>query len=55
MQFIDVIVSIDEMKNRVSDKLEKWRETLEVEEFKKSRSKAEYMNCNIVVRGVLIK
>lgn len=44
--FANNIVLIDETKNGVNDKLEKWWETLEVKGFKMTRCKMEYMECN---------
>ena len=44
--FVDNIVLIDETKSGVNAKLEVWREALESEGFKISRTKTEYIKCN---------
>lgn len=43
MLFADDIVLIDETKAGVSNKLERWRETLEPKGFRLSKSKTEYV------------
>ena len=40
------IVLIDELKDSVNTKLERWQEALESKCFKISRTKTEYMDCN---------
>ena len=45
MLFIDDIVLIDETRQGVNNKLERWRHTLEVRGFRVSRSKTEYLHC----------
>ena len=45
MLFVDYIVLIDEIKDEVNTKLELWRQTLEVQGFRLSRSKTEYIKC----------
>lgn len=45
MLFADDIVLIYETKNEVSNKLEKWRDTLESKDFRLSRSKTEHLEC----------
>jgi len=45
MLFADDIVSIDETKVRVNNKLEQWRDILEAKVFKLSRSNTEYLKC----------
>ena len=46
MLLADDIVLVDESKDGVNAKLEKWREALESKGFKISRTKTEYMVCN---------
>ena len=46
MLFADDIVLVDELRDCVNAKLERWREALESKGFKISRTKTEYMNCN---------
>ena len=45
MFFADDIVLIDESREEVNTKLERWRDTLEVKGFRLSRSKTEYLHC----------
>jgi len=45
MLFTDDIVLIEETRDRLNDKLEKWRHTLESRGFRLSRSKTEYLRC----------
>ena len=45
MLFADDIVLIDEIREEVNGKLERWRHTLESRGFRASRSKAEYLHC----------
>jgi len=45
MLFADDIVLIDESKEEVNTKLERWRDTLEAKGFRLSRSKMEYLHC----------
>jgi len=45
MLFADNIVLIDVTRERVSDKLERWRHTLESRDFRVSRSRTEYLHC----------
>jgi len=45
MLFADDIVLIDETRQGVNDKLERWRHTLEARGFRVSRSKTEYLYC----------
>jgi len=45
MLFADNIVLIDESRQGVNDKLERWRNTLESKGFRVSRSKTEYLRC----------
>jgi len=46
MLFADDIVLIDETREGVNTKLERWRDTLEGKGFRLSRSKTEYLHCN---------
>ena len=46
MLFADDIVLIDESREGVNNKLERWRDTLEVKDFRLSRSKTEYLHCS---------
>jgi hypothetical protein len=46
MLFADDVVLIDESRTGVDQKLELWRQTLEVRGFRLSRSKMEYMKCD---------
>jgi len=43
--FADDIVLIDETRDGLNDKLERWRHTLECRGFRLSRSKIEYLKC----------
>ena len=45
MLFADDIVLIDETRQGVNVKLERWRHTLEARDFRVSRSKMEYLHC----------
>jgi len=45
MLLADDIVLIDEIRDRLNDKLEKWRHTLESRGFRLSRLKTEYLKC----------
>jgi len=45
MLFADDIVLIDESREGVNIKLERWRDTLEVEGFRLSSSKTDYLHC----------
>jgi len=45
MLLADDIILIDETKEEVNDKLERWRHTLKSRGFKVSRSKTEYLHC----------
>jgi len=45
MLFTDDIVLIDEIRDRLNNKLEKWRYTLKSWGFRLSRSKTEYLRC----------
>ncbi|XP_021753838.1 uncharacterized protein LOC110719247 [Chenopodium quinoa] len=45
MLFADDVVLVDETKDGVNDKLEKWRQRLESRGFKLVRSKTEYLVC----------
>jgi len=45
MLFADDIVLIDESREGVNTKLERWRNTLEAKGFRLSRSKTEYLHC----------
>jgi len=45
MLFTDDIVLIDESREGVNAKLERWRDTLEAEGFRLSRLKTEYSHC----------
>ena len=51
MMFANDIVLIGETKKGVNKKLELWRQTLKAREFRLSRSKTEYMECNCVSLG----
>ena len=44
--FADDIVLIDETREGVNTKLERWRDTLEAKGFRLSRSKTECLHCN---------
>ena len=46
MLFADNIVLVDESRNNVNTKLERWWEVLEPKGFKISCTKTEYMVCN---------
>ena len=45
MLFTDDIVLIDEIREGVNAKLERWKHALESTSFRVSRSKTEYMHC----------
>lgn len=45
MLFVDDIVLINETRNRVSAKLEVWRQTLESKGFRLSTTKTEILEC----------
>jgi len=45
MLFADDIVLIDEIRQGVNGKLERWRHTLEARGFGVSKSKTEYLHC----------
>ena len=45
MLFADDIVHIDETRVGLNDKLEKWRNTLELKDFRLSRFKTKYLKC----------
>jgi len=45
MLFGDDVVLIDETREGVNTKLERWRDILEAKCFKLSRSKTEYVQC----------
>ena len=49
MLFADDVVLIDESRIGVDRKLELWRRTLESKGFRLSRTKIEYMKCELVV------
>ena len=49
MLFADDIVLIDETRDKVNDRLEAWRHTLECKGFKLSRTKTEYLECNFSI------
>ena len=46
MLFADDVVLVDESRNGVNAKLERWWEPLESKGYKISRTKTEYMDCN---------
>ena len=45
MLFADDIALIDEIRQVVNDKLERWRHTLEARGFRVNRSKTKYLHC----------
>ena len=45
MVFTDDIVFVDETREGVNGKLERWRHTLESTDFRISRSKTAYLHC----------
>jgi len=49
MLFADDIVLIDETRDGVNTKLERWRDTLEAKGFRLSRSKTDYLHCKFSV------
>ena len=46
MLFADDIVLVDESRDDMNAKLERWREALESKGFKISHTKLEYVDCN---------
>ena len=46
MLFTNVMALVDESTNDVNAKLERCHEALESKDFKLSRTKTKYMNCN---------
>ena len=57
MMFNDDIVLVDETREKVNIKVERWRQELESQIFKLSRSKTEYMeyscSANEITRGTI--
>ena len=49
MLFANDILLIDETREEVNTKLQRWRDTLEAKGFKLSRSKTEYIHCRFSV------
>ena len=49
MLLADDVVLIDETREGVNTKIERWRDTLEVKGFKLSRSKTQYLHCHFSV------
>jgi hypothetical protein len=47
MLFADDVVLVDESRSGVDQKLELWRLTLEAKKIRLSRSKTEYMKCDL--------
>ena len=45
MLFVDDIALVDETREEVNGKLERWRHTLESRDFRISRSKTKYLHC----------
>ena len=50
MLFADGIVLVDETKQGVNDKLERWQQVLESKGFRLSRSTTEYLHCGFSER-----
>ncbi|VFQ75973.1 unnamed protein product [Cuscuta campestris] len=48
--FVDDIVLIDDTREGLNDKLERWRHALETKGFRISRNKTEYMECRFSSR-----
>ena len=46
MLFVDYIVLIDETREGINTKLERWRDILEAKSFRLSISKTEYLHCH---------
>ena len=46
MLFADDIMLVDESRDDVNTKLERWQEALESKGFNISRAQTEYMDCN---------
>jgi len=55
MLFADDIVLIDESSEGVTNKFEQYRNTLEVNGFRLSRSKAKYLQCRFSAGKVVWK
>ena len=51
MIFTNDILLIDESREGVNTKLERWRDTLEAKGFRLSRSKMEYLHCTFSAKG----
>ena len=49
MLFAEDIVLIDETRDGVNTKLERWRDTLDAKGFRLSRSNTEYLHCHFSV------
>jgi hypothetical protein len=49
MLFADDVILVDESRTGVDQKLELWRRTLKAKGFRLSRSKTEYMKCDLSV------
>jgi hypothetical protein len=54
MLFADDVMLVDETRVGVHRKLELWRQTLESEGFRFSRTKTEYMRCDFSGVGFLM-
>ena len=52
MLFADDIVLVDETRAGVNTKLKLWRQTLDSQGFRLSRTKIEYMECKFSKQGI---
>lgn len=55
MLFVDDMVSIDEIRKEINDRLKVQRHTLKAKEFKLSKTKMEYLKCKNSVRHYMRK
>ena len=55
MLFADDIVLIDESREAVNTKLERWRDTIQAKGFRLSRSKTKYLHCRFSVARVALQ
>ncbi|KAF1866444.1 hypothetical protein Lal_00017827 [Lupinus albus] len=49
--YVDDIILVRDSREKLNDKLEMWRQTLEAHRFRISRSKTKYMKCKFIKGG----